>query len=134
MASALNLAQVTCGDNTSRVFPSAGECGWTWDDHRLEIVVNFPLTNALGQGRVDNMRTPMEQTKFESEKCLETLGMIEQPHWTNTERLGLVGSLAITVRHLEAAIVAECRACGWTWAEIGEALNCSKQAAQQRFG
>ncbi len=80
------------------------------------------------------MRTPMEQTKIESDKCVETLGMIEQPHRTNTERLGLVGSLAMTVRHLEAAIVAECRECGWTWAEIGQALDVTRQAAQQRFG
>ncbi len=76
----------------------------------------------------------MEQTKFESDKCVETLGMIEQTDWNPISRLGLVGSLAMTVRHLEAAIVAECRESGWTWAEIGQALDCSKQAAQQRFG
>jgi hypothetical protein len=79
-------------------------------------------------------RTPTAQTHFEATKCAETLDLIEQPDWTNTERLGLVGSLAITVRHLEAAIVAECRDCGWTWAEVGEALNITRQAAQQRFG
>jgi hypothetical protein len=80
------------------------------------------------------MRTPTQQTHAEALKCAETLDLIEQPEWTNTERLGLVGSLAITVGHLEASIVAECREAGWTWAEIGEALNVTRQAAQQRFG
>jgi hypothetical protein len=80
------------------------------------------------------MRTPTQQTHAEARKCAETLDLIEQPDWTNTERLGLVGSLAITVGHLEAAIVAECRECGWTWAEVGQALNVTRQAAQQRFG
>jgi hypothetical protein len=80
------------------------------------------------------MRTPTQQTHAVARKCAETLDLIEQPEWTNSERLGLVGSLAITVRRLEAAIVDECRACEWTWAEIGDALNITRQAAQQRFG
>lgn len=79
-------------------------------------------------------KTPTTQTHADARKCAETLDLIEQPDWTNTERLGLVGSLAISVRHLEAAIVAECRECGWTWAEVGAALNITRQAAQQRFG
>jgi DNA-directed RNA polymerase specialized sigma24 family protein len=34
----------------------------------------------------------------------------------------------------QRALVTECRGHGWTWAEIGEWLGTSRQAAQQRFG
>ena len=34
----------------------------------------------------------------------------------------------------QTALVTECRANGWTWAEIGEWLGTTRQAAQQRYG
>jgi len=34
----------------------------------------------------------------------------------------------------QRALVKECRGNGWTWAEIGQWLGTSRQAAQQRFG
>ncbi len=77
---------------------------------------------------------PAAQTLAEARKCAETLDLIGQPEFNHSVRLGLVGALAMTVRHLEAAIVAECREDGWTWDQIGKTLNITKQAAQQRFG
>ncbi len=77
---------------------------------------------------------PAAQTLAEARKCAETLDLIGQPGFNNSVRLGLVGSLAMTVRHLEAAIVADCREDGWTWDQVGKALDCTKQNAQQRFG
>ncbi len=43
-------------------------------------------------------------------------------------------SLQVTVNVGSLAAAAAARAEGRTWAEIGEALGISKQAAQQRFG
>jgi len=42
--------------------------------------------------------------------------------------------LRILIGAAEYDAVAHARQAGWTWAQVGESLAISKQAAQQRFG
>lgn len=50
-----------------------------------------------------------------------------------SESMSVAGELGLIADHLVGHFVDEARAVGATWAEIGEALGVSKQAAQKRF-
>ena len=49
-------------------------------------------------------------------------------------RLRAAQELRALLRRFERPLAAACRAEGYTWAEIGDALGVSAQAAQQRYG
>jgi hypothetical protein len=48
--------------------------------------------------------------------------------------LGAVRLVELAANQARRAIVDEARAGGFTWAEIGDALGVSRQAAHERFG
>jgi hypothetical protein len=52
---------------------------------------------------------------------------------TWTERLETAVSVVEASDRLIRESVSEARSAGVTWAQIGQVLDCSKQAAQQRF-
>lgn len=54
-----------------------------------------------------------------------------QPWFT---RLAATEELRTQLRRFEPKLAAACRAEGKTWAEIGEAVGISKQAAHERYG
>jgi hypothetical protein len=62
-------------------------------------------------------------------KALSALGDVRDP----LARLAAVRRALDGLEELEASTVADARAAGATWGEIGTIYGVSKQAAQQRF-
>ena len=73
------------------------------------------------------MADPVHVKRFQ--RALDSLQAIPDP----LARLGAVRGSLENLEALEARTVADARAAGATWSEIGALYGLSKQGAQQRF-
>jgi hypothetical protein len=107
-----------------------------------EAVVNVHLTNPTREGNVDNVPstqfvpagTPPELTRVLNAARVAVDDVPAEAQLGPLEAVGVIRSLARVVEDGMREAVQQARRAGHTWAELGELLGTTRQAAFQRFG
>lgn len=78
-------------------------------------------------------QTIPNQIKVLTDYVAESAEMIGRVSIGNADRLELIRKMHDDLAAIERLTVQECRACHWTWQEIGDALGTSRQNVHQRY-